>query len=140
VLCVCCVGVLFVLLLCVWFCCVCFVMARPFKLRFFLCGCGGDGQGAARPDDSLARETPRQHATKLSRVIIKTKVFVRIVINMSVPELKQKKIARDLANEKAEKAEAAEAAKDSAEAEKRIFAKAQQYEAEYNAVISFSSY
>ncbi len=59
---------------------------------------------------------------------------------MSVPELKQKKIARDLANEKAEKAEAAEAAKDSAEAEKRIFAKAQQYEAEYNAVISFSSY
>jgi hypothetical protein len=53
---------------------------------------------------------------------------------MSVPELKQKKIARDQIQAKAAKADAAEAVKDAAALEKSIFAKAQGYEAEYAAV------
>ena len=53
---------------------------------------------------------------------------------MSVPELKQKKIARDQVLAKAAAAEAAESVKVAAALEKTIFAKAQGYEAEYNAV------
>ena len=53
---------------------------------------------------------------------------------MSVPELKQKKIARDQAQIKASKAAADAAAKDAAATEQSIFAKAQKYEAEYAAV------
>ncbi len=51
-----------------------------------------------------------------------------------VPELKQKKIARDAANAKAATAAAAQAVKDEAELTKTIYAKAQTYETEYEAV------
>ncbi len=53
---------------------------------------------------------------------------------MPVPELKQKKIARDTANAKAAKEAAAKAAKDAAELNKEIYASAQKYEAEYETV------
>jgi hypothetical protein len=53
---------------------------------------------------------------------------------MSVPELKQKKIARDQIQAKAAKADAEECAKEATALEKTIFAKAQNYEAEYAAV------
>ncbi len=52
----------------------------------------------------------------------------------AVPELKQKKIARDAAAAKAATAAAAQAVKDDAELTKTIYAKAETYEAEYNAV------
>lgn len=52
----------------------------------------------------------------------------------AVPELKQKKIARDAEHKKAAAAAAAKAAADEAELNKTIFAKAQAYEAEYEAV------
>jgi len=50
---------------------------------------------------------------------------------MPVPELKQKKIARDTANAKAAKEAAAKATKDAAELNKEIYASAQKYETEY---------
>jgi len=50
---------------------------------------------------------------------------------MLVPELKQKKIARDTANAKAAKEAAAKATKDAAELNKEIYASAQKYETEY---------
>ena len=53
---------------------------------------------------------------------------------MSVPELKQKKIARDQIQAKAAKADAEECAKEATALEKTIFAKAQNYEAEYAAL------
>jgi hypothetical protein len=53
---------------------------------------------------------------------------------MSVPELKQKKIARDQAQAKVAKADAAEAIKVNAALVKSHFAKAQNYEADYDAV------
>ena len=52
----------------------------------------------------------------------------------SVPELKQKKLARNAAIEKAAKEAAAQAVKDDAELNKTIYAKAQQYEAEYESL------
>ena len=53
---------------------------------------------------------------------------------MSVPELKQKKIARDAEISKAVAAAAVKAVVDEAEMTKTIFAKAQAYEQEYEAV------
>lgn len=52
----------------------------------------------------------------------------------AVPELKQKKIARDAAQAKAVAAASAQAAQDEAELTKTIYAKAEKYENEYNAV------
>ena len=52
----------------------------------------------------------------------------------SVPELKQKKIARDAEITKANAAAAAKAAADAVETNKNIFAKAEAYEKEYEAV------
>lgn len=52
----------------------------------------------------------------------------------AVPELKQKKIARDAELSKAAAAAAAKAATDAAEAVKSNFAKAKAYEEEYEAV------
>jgi hypothetical protein len=54
----------------------------------------------------------------------------------AVPELKQKKIARDAELSKAAAAAAAKAATDAAEAVKSNFAKAKAYEEEYEAVSS----
>jgi hypothetical protein len=56
----------------------------------------------------------------------------------AVPELKQKKIARDAANAKAAVVAAAQAIKDDAELTKTIYAKAETYEAEYEAVSTLS--
>lgn len=53
---------------------------------------------------------------------------------MSVPELKQKKIAREAALAKAAQAAAEQETKDNAALEKSIFAKAEKYEQEYAAV------
>jgi hypothetical protein len=53
---------------------------------------------------------------------------------MSVPELKQKKIARDAVLAKASAAAAIQSVKDEAANVKSIYAKAQAYEAEYDAV------
>lgn len=53
---------------------------------------------------------------------------------MSVPELKQKKIAREATLAKAAKAAAEQEAKDNAALEKSIFAKAEKYEQEYAAL------
>lgn len=55
-------------------------------------------------------------------------------MSSSVPELKQKKIARDAELAKAAVAAAAKAAADEAESNKTIFAKAKAYEEEYEAV------
>lgn len=55
----------------------------------------------------------------------------------AVPELKQKKIARDAANAKAAVVAAAQAVKDETELTKTIYAKAQTYEAEYEAVSDY---
>ena len=52
----------------------------------------------------------------------------------AVPELKQKKIARDQANEKAAKEAAAKAASEHQALTKSIYAKAQAYEQEYEKV------
>lgn len=52
----------------------------------------------------------------------------------SVPELKQKKIARDAELKKAAAAAATKAAADAVESNKTIYAKAQAYEQEYEAV------
>ena len=52
----------------------------------------------------------------------------------SVPELKQKKIARDAELSKAAAAAATKAAADAVESEKTFFAKAKAYEQEYEAV------
>ena len=52
----------------------------------------------------------------------------------SVPELKQKKIARDAELKKAAAAAATKAVADDAEMNKNIFAKAKAYEEEYLAV------
>ena len=52
----------------------------------------------------------------------------------SVPELKQKKIARDAELKKAAAAAATKAVADDAAMTKNIFAKAQVYEEEYQAV------
>lgn len=54
----------------------------------------------------------------------------------SVPELKQKKIARDAELAKAATAAATKAAADAVESNKTIFAKAKAYEEEYEAVSS----
>lgn len=54
----------------------------------------------------------------------------------AVPELKQKKIARDQAFEVVAKAAAEKATKDAAEFEKAIFERAKAYEAEYEQVNS----
>lgn len=56
----------------------------------------------------------------------------------AVPELKQKKIARDAAIAKADAAAATKAAADAAEHTKAILEKAKQYEAEYQQVGNFS--
>lgn len=52
----------------------------------------------------------------------------------NVPELKQKKLARDAKNEKTAKEAAAAAVKEEGELNKAIFAKAKAYEEEYDAV------
>ena len=57
-------------------------------------------------------------------------------MSSSVPELKQKKIARDVELAKAAVAAAAKAVVDEAESTKTIFAKAKSYEEEYEAVSS----
>jgi len=54
----------------------------------------------------------------------------------TIPELKQKKIARDAEQAKAAAASAAQAAIDDAELTKVIYAKAQAYEKEYEEVTS----
>lgn len=54
----------------------------------------------------------------------------------AVPELKQKKIARDQANEVASKQAAAKAVQDEAAFNKAIFERAKAYEAEYEKVIT----
>lgn len=55
-------------------------------------------------------------------------------MSSTVPELKQKKIARDAELKKAAAAAATKAAADEIESNKTIFAKAQAYEQEYEAV------
>lgn len=55
-------------------------------------------------------------------------------MSSTVPELKQKKIARDAELKKASAAAATKAAADEIESNKTIFAKAQAYEQEYEAV------
>jgi hypothetical protein len=57
----------------------------------------------------------------------------------TVPELKQKKIARDAELKKAATAAATKAASDEIESNKTIFAKAQAYEQEYEAVSDLTS-
>lgn len=55
----------------------------------------------------------------------------------TIPELKQKKIARDAEQAKAAAASAAQAVIDDAELTKVIYAKAQAYEKEYEEVTNF---
>lgn len=55
-------------------------------------------------------------------------------MSSTVPELKQKKIARDAELKKAAAAAATKAAADEIESNKTIYAKAQAYEQEYEAV------
>lgn len=55
----------------------------------------------------------------------------------TIPELKQKKIARDAEQAKAAAASAAQAVIDDAELTKVIYAKAQAYEKEYEEVTDF---
>lgn len=59
---------------------------------------------------------------------------------MSVPELKQKKLARDAEIAKLNKAASEAAVKEQAEMSKTIFAKAKAYEEEYAKVIFVNSY
>jgi len=54
--------------------------------------------------------------------------------SINVPELKQKKTARDAKLKAESEKAAADATKAAAEFEKEIYARAQQYEEEYNAV------
>ena len=73
-------------------------------------------------------------ANRLQEFTAKVGTFTQ---SINVPELKQKKTARDAKLKAESEKAAADSTKAAAEFEKEIYARAQQYEEEYNAVSIF---